>query len=120
LFNGILTSGIFSNSWSTAVLIPVFKKGNQRDPNNYRGISLVSCLAKLLTNIINNRLIEWSKVYDTITDAQFGFRNGLSIILCYLYLTHILVVYYAMGVKYGAFIKHQILKKFVSIIVNVS
>ena len=41
-------------------------------------ISLVSCLAKLLTNIINNRLIEWSKVYDTITDAQFGFRNGLS------------------------------------------
>jgi hypothetical protein len=38
----------------------------------------VSCLAKLLTNIINNRLIEWSKVYDTITDAQFGFRNGLS------------------------------------------
>jgi hypothetical protein len=42
------------------------------------------------------------------------------IILCYLYLTHILVVYYAMGVKYGAFIKHQILKKFVLIIVNVS
>ena len=38
----------------------------------------MSCLAKLLTNIINNRLIEWSKVYDTITDAQFGFRNGLS------------------------------------------
>ena len=78
LFNGILTSGIFPNSWSTAVLIPVFKKGDQRDPNNYRGISLVSCLAKLFTNIINNRLIEWSKDYDTITDAQFGFRNGLS------------------------------------------
>jgi hypothetical protein len=78
LFNGILTSGIFSNSWSTAVLIPVFKKGDQRDPHIYRGISLASCLAKLFTNIINNRLIEWSKAYDTITDAQFGFRNGLS------------------------------------------
>jgi len=38
----------------------------------------VSCLAKLFTNIINNRLIAWSKAYDTITDAQFGFRNGLS------------------------------------------
>ena len=67
LFNGILTSGIFPNSWLTAVLIPVFKKGDQRDPNNYRGISLASCLAKLFTNIINNRLIEWSKAYDTIT-----------------------------------------------------
>jgi hypothetical protein len=78
LFNGILTSEFFPNSWSTGVLIPVFKKGDQRDPNNYRGISLASCLAKLFTNIINNRLIEWSKAYDTITVAQFGFRNGLS------------------------------------------
>jgi hypothetical protein len=33
---------------------------------------------KLFTNIINNRLIEWSKTYDTITDAQFGFRQELS------------------------------------------
>lgn len=48
------------------------------DPNNFLGISLVCCLAKLFTNIINNRLIEWSKTYDTITDAQFGFRQGLS------------------------------------------
>jgi uncharacterized membrane protein len=47
------------------------------DPNNFRGISLGSCLAKLFTNIINNRLIEWSKTYDTITDAQFGFKTNL-------------------------------------------
>jgi hypothetical protein len=38
----------------------------------------------------------------------------------FTYLTHILVVYYVMGVKYGDFIKHQILKMFMSIIVNVS
>ena len=68
----------FPNSRSTAVLIPVFKKDNRRDPNNYRGIKLLRCLAKLFTNMINNRLIEWSKAYDAITDAQFGFRNGLS------------------------------------------
>lgn len=59
-------------------MVPVFKRGDPSDPNNFRGISLVSCLAKLFTNIINNRLIEWSKTYDTITDAQFGFRQGLS------------------------------------------
>ena len=36
----------------------------------------------------------------------------------FTYLTHILVVYYVMGVKYGAFIKHQILQKFMLIIVS--
>ena len=78
LFNGILISGLFPEAWSIAVMVPVFKRGDPSDPNNFRGISLVSCLAKLFTNIINNRLIEWSKTYDTITDAQFGFRQGLS------------------------------------------
>ena len=78
LFNGILISGLFPELWSTAVMVPVFKRGDPSDPNNFRGISLVSCLAKLFTNIINTRLIEWSKTYDTITDAQFGFTNGLS------------------------------------------
>ena len=78
LFNGILDSGLFPSEWSVAVMVPVFKSGDRNDPNNFRGISLVSCLAKLFTNIINNRLIEWSNKYDTITDAQFGFRGGLS------------------------------------------
>ena len=40
--------------------------------------------------------------------------------LCYPYLIHILVVYFVMSVKYGAFIKYQILKMFMSIIVSVS
>ena len=59
-------------------MVPVFKRGDLCDPNNFRGISLVSCLAKLFTNIINSRLIEWSKTFDIITDAQFGFTDGLS------------------------------------------
>jgi hypothetical protein len=58
LFNGILISGLFPEAWSIAVMVPVFKCGDPSDPNNFRGISLVSCLAKLFTNIINNRLIE--------------------------------------------------------------
>jgi hypothetical protein len=65
-FSGILISGLFPEAWSIAVMVPVFKRG---DP---------SCLAKLFTNIISNRLIEWSKTYHTITNAQFGFRQGLS------------------------------------------
>ena len=65
LFNGILVSGLFPESWSIAVMVPVFKRGDPSDPNNFRGISLVSCLAKLFTHITNNRLIKWANTYDT-------------------------------------------------------
>ena len=50
----------------------VFKKGDHSDPNNYRGISLVSNV--LFTAILNNKLLSWSNTNDNITDFQFGFK----------------------------------------------
>lgn len=74
LFNRILSSGFFPNMWAQCIIIPVFKKGDALDPNNYRGISLVSCFCKLFTSILNQRLLTWSDANDVITDAQFGFQ----------------------------------------------
>jgi exonuclease III len=78
MFNCILMTGIFPSSWSSAVIIPIFKKGDRSDPNNYRGISLVSSLGKLFTSVINHRLLNWSATNDVMTDAQFGFQPGFS------------------------------------------
>ena len=61
-------------------LIPVHKKGEYSDPNNYRGISLISCIAKLFTTILNKRLLKWGAANDVLTDAQFGFRPGFGTI----------------------------------------
>ena len=36
LFNAIFRSGFFPQSWSKATIVPVFKKGNVNDTNNYR------------------------------------------------------------------------------------
>ena len=55
-----------------------FKKGDLTGVNSYRAITLVSCMAKLFTNIINKRICEWAEKNDTISDAQFGFRKGIS------------------------------------------
>ena len=76
IFNAIFRSGFFPQSWSKASIVPVFKKGNVNDTNNYRGISLVSCMGKLFTSVLNKRLLNWDKVNSIITDAQFGFRPG--------------------------------------------
>ena len=42
LFNVILDSGIFPENWCNSTIIPVFKKGDENDVNNYRGITLMS------------------------------------------------------------------------------
>ena len=74
LFNCILDKGLVPNSWSSSIIVPIFKKGDHSDPNNYRGISLVSNVCKLFTAILNNRLLSWSNTNDIITDVQFGFK----------------------------------------------
>jgi hypothetical protein len=78
LFNRVLDTGHYPTSWSQAVIVPIHKKGDSLDPNNYRGISLLSCLGKLFTSIINQRLLTWSEGSDIISDAQFGFKRGVS------------------------------------------
>ncbi|KAK3086155.1 hypothetical protein FSP39_014419 [Pinctada imbricata] len=39
LFNIVLDSGIFPEAWSKGCISPIYKKGNENDPNNYRGIT---------------------------------------------------------------------------------
>ena len=74
IFNAMYNTGYFPNTLCDALIVPIYKKGNTADPGNYRGISLLSCMTKLFTSILNKRLISWAENNDVITDAQFGFR----------------------------------------------
>ena len=48
LFNIILYTGIVPDDWAISIIRPIYKnKGDDTDPNNYRGISLLSCFGKL-------------------------------------------------------------------------
>ena len=78
MFNNIFKLGYFPESWSEGLVIPLHKKGSLNDVNNYRGITLLSCIGKLFTRIINNRLYDWAKNYYVFIEAQAGFRKGMS------------------------------------------
>ena len=70
-FNCILVPG----SWLSGNIIPIFKnKGKSSDPKNYRLISILSCLGKLFTSILNKRLNE----FVLINESQVGFRHKYS------------------------------------------
>ena len=57
--------------------MPLYKnKGSIDDPDNYRGITLLSCVGKLFTAVLNERLTMFLESTGTIGDEQAGFRAG--------------------------------------------
>ena len=76
LFNSIFDSNAKINQWSLAVINPIFKSGSKSEPNNYRGISLLPCLGKLFTAILNQRLMQYALEKKIIKTEQLGFLQG--------------------------------------------
>ena len=78
LFNTVLQTGHFLESWSEGYIIPLHKKGSIHCPEKYRGITLLSVLCKLFTRVLNNGLGSWAQNYNVYIEAQAGFRSGMS------------------------------------------
>ena len=77
-FNALFNRGIYPDSWTESIILPVFKKSNQNDPNNYRGISLCDTSSKLYSSIINNRIQEWIERNNLTGECQACFKKDYS------------------------------------------
>ena len=93
-FNIILESGIVPNDWTIGIIKPLYKnKGDINDVNNYRGITLLSCLGKLFTSILNSRLYTYLTDENILGNEQAGFRSQHST-LDHIFALHILSKFY--------------------------
>ena len=73
-------TGKVPNQWTQAIIKPI-PKSTENDPKiplNYRGISLLSCISKIYTSILNKRIIEKLESNSVIVEEQNGFRKGRS------------------------------------------
>ena len=77
-YNKCLNIGIFPDSLKIAKVHPIFKKGDATVTTNYRPISVLPILSKMLEKIILRRIEEYLEEWNYITDSQHGFRQNHS------------------------------------------
>lgn len=78
IFNKCLNTGVFPKCLKKAVVVPVYKSGSKDQVTNYRPISLLPSMSKILEKIINNRLYKYLEDKSILSTQQFGFRPKMS------------------------------------------
>ena len=88
IINRSLTTGIFPNDWKVARVTPIYKDDIKTNPNNYRPISVLPIVSKLIERIVFNQLYAFLMRHDLLADAQSGFRPCHSTLTALLDITN--------------------------------
>ncbi len=76
--NTYLTTGVLPQAWKYALVIPLFKKGDQESVNNYRPISLLPILLKIDEKMVTNQLLDDLLKHKLLSNSQHGFTPNIS------------------------------------------
>ena len=76
LFSSSLLQNYLPSEWRTHLIKPIFKSGNRNSVRNYRPISLLSEVSKVLESLVYNGIVDF--VTNSISVHQFGFLRGRS------------------------------------------
>ena len=87
LFSLSLATGKFPKMWKLANIVPIPKANRKSDPSNYRPVSLLSIVSKLLEKIVFSLLTDHLLEHAPISDCQWGFQKGKSTTTSLLYTT---------------------------------
>ncbi|GFX87243.1 probable RNA-directed DNA polymerase from transposon X-element [Trichonephila clavipes] len=98
LINQLFKNNYFPDSWKTAVVIPLKPDKNPELAQNYRPISLLSCLSKVYEFVLLQRLNQHCAAFNFIIPQQCGFRPKCSTVHQLLRVTELI---------HSGFAKHE-------------
>lgn len=78
IINNSLKNGIFPDKLKTALVVPIYKKGDPSSLENYRPISILSAFSKVFEAIMCERLISFFKFCSLLNPNQHGYIKGKS------------------------------------------
>lgn len=78
IINKSFEQGVFPNRLKISVVKPIFKKGDPSEMGNYRPITLIPILSKILERAMLERMESFLTKNNILVSNQFGFRKGKS------------------------------------------
>ena len=102
LFNLSVASSSFTKAWKEATVIPLYKsRGSTTSRTNYRPVSLVPSIGKVLNSIQSHRLLQYLVCHSLIDPHQTGFLPGISTVLLLVYVVNSWVSARDQGISVG-------------------
>ncbi len=80
LFQRSMNDGIFPAFWKLSHISPVFKKALRSLKENYRPVSLLSCISKVMERVVYNTLYKYFKAHGLLSERNSGFKENDSTI----------------------------------------
>ena len=87
IVNLSITQGKVPQDLKIAKVIPLHKKGSKLDPANYRPISILNTISKVVEKIVYEQIEKYLTTNKLIYEYQSGFRTSHSTDTCLLYLS---------------------------------
>jgi len=87
IINLSISLSIFPDLWKSAKVSPLFKAGSKCDVNNYRPISILPTLSKLVEKHVHDSVMQYLNHYCLLMQTQSGFRKNHS---CETALVHLI------------------------------
>ena len=78
IINTSITEAKFPDMWKEGVVTPVLKKGSPKDKMNYRPVTCLSVLSKVLEKVVCLQITKYMESHNLLPSNQHGFRAGRS------------------------------------------
>lgn len=105
IINNSLRFGVFPESLKLALVIPVYKKGDLDNFENFRPISLLPAFSKVFETVMSCRLVQFMVKHNLLNNIQHGYQKGRSTTTAiYQFTLTILNVVEEGGIPLGLFL----------------
>ena len=78
LINRSFQDGVFPRVWKQSIIIPLQKQSNNTSLSNYRPISILPVVFKIIERIVHIQLTDYLNSHQILSPNQSGFRVGHS------------------------------------------
>uniref|UniRef100_A0A3Q3EA14 Reverse transcriptase domain-containing protein n=1 Tax=Labrus bergylta TaxID=56723 RepID=A0A3Q3EA14_9LABR len=78
MINRSLDESVFPSTLKTAIVTPVHKSGDRQEVSNYRPISILPAISKVIEKVLAEQLVAHLNIENLLHPMQFGFRANHS------------------------------------------